>query len=445
MPTINRTKRWLQNTSSVNFIIWCLVASFGAYFGMYAFRKPFNTGEYLGFHLWGMDYKVILIISQVFGYMISKFIGIKVISELKHAQRIKLIIGLILFAETALLLFGLVPFPFGFFCLFLNGLPLGMIWGIVFSFLEGRRFTEILGFGLNISVIIASGVLKTIYLIVQQYTHASEFWMPFIIGAIFFPLFCFFVWMLSVIPAPTEEDKRQRAKRVPMNSIDRRKVLKEYGLGLICIIVIYAFLTMMRDYRDNFAVEIWTEIDPHWAKGVLAGTELITGVIVLIVTGCIAFIRNNLFGLRITQFLMAFGILLSGISTWLFHLHIISPFFWMLILGLGLFLAYIPVQTVLFERIIGLFRIQSNAGFFVYMCDSIGYFGSVGLLLYKEYFIPNESWSKLLIHLSYTLSITCIILLTICYLFFHKKYYKKRKEEKEHFSLSDENISIEVV
>lgn len=141
-----------------------MIASFGAYFCMYAFRKPFNTGLYEEFELWGMGYKTVLIISQVAGYMISKFLGIKVISELRASQRIRLILELILFAEGALLGFGLIPFPFNFVLLFFNGLPLGMVWGVVFSFLEGRRATEIISFGLSISLIVASGILKTIYL-----------------------------------------------------------------------------------------------------------------------------------------------------------------------------------------------------------------------------------------------------------------------------------------
>src|SRR5579859_262530 len=134
-------RKWMAS-SKVFFIIWCMLAAFGTYFCMYALRKPFNAGLYQGYHLWHIDYKAILIIAQVLGYMASKFIGIKVISELRPENRQKLIICLILVAELGLLLFGLIPPPYNFACLFLNGLPLGMIWGIIFSYLEGRRFTE---------------------------------------------------------------------------------------------------------------------------------------------------------------------------------------------------------------------------------------------------------------------------------------------------------------
>lgn len=407
--------------SKILFIVWCMVAAFGAYFCMYAFRKPFNAGTYSGYYLWGLDYKIILIIFQVFGYMLSKFVGIKVISELKPSNRIKLIIGLILFAEISLLFFGLVPYPYNFVFLFLNGLPLGMIWGIIFSYLEGRRFTEMISFGLCFSVIIASGILKTIYFEVQAIIPVSEFWMPFIIGLIFLPVFFLFVWMLSVIPAPSEEDKRLRTERLPMTREDKKQVFRQYWFGLFCLVATYAMLTMLRDFRDNFSVEIWTEMDKGFSKTVFSQTEIIIGLIVLMVIGSLSLIRNNIKGFRTTYLVMIIGILITGVSTLLFNFNLLSPFYWMLMIGMGLFLAYTPVQVVVFERMFGMFKIKGNAGFFVYICDSIGYMGSVGLLLYKEFFMADVSWTMVMMKFSYLLTTVSIVLLIASLIFFNIK------------------------
>ena len=38
---------------------------------MYAFRKPFTAGTYQGLSLFGVDYKVSLIILQLIGYALS--------------------------------------------------------------------------------------------------------------------------------------------------------------------------------------------------------------------------------------------------------------------------------------------------------------------------------------------------------------------------------------
>lgn len=410
------------NRSKFFFIAWSMIAAFGAYFCMYAFRKPFNAGTYSGFFLFGMDYKAILIIAQVFGYMVSKFIGIKIISELKPKNRQRLIISLIVFAEISLLFFGIVPHPYNFIFLFFNGLPLGMVWGIVFSYLEGRRFTEVLGMGLSISLIVSSGILKTVYFAIHGWLPSvSEFWLPCVIGLFFLPLFLFFVWMLSMMPAPNETDKLLRAERLPMTAADKKNVLKELGWGILCIVLMYTLLATLRDFRDNFSVEIWNEIQPSWDKTVFSKTEMISGVVVLFFVGCLSLIRNNIKGFWGTQWLIAFGVLLCGGSTLLFQLHKLSPFCWMLLTGMGLFLAYIPIQVAVFERIIALFKIKANAGFFIYICDSIGYLGSVALILYKEFFMKDTSWAKVMIRFSYLLTFISIILLVIIALFFNRK------------------------
>ena len=412
----------LLNRSKLFFIAWCMIAAFGTYFCMYAFRKPFTAGTYSGLSLWDIHYKSILIISQVFGYMVSKFIGIKIISELKSSQRKKLIIGLILFAEISLLLFGLVPQPYNFVLLFLNGLPLGMVWGIVFSYLEGRRFTEVLAMGLSISLIVSSGILKTAYFEIHDwFPSVTEFWMPALVGILFLPFFLLFVWMLSVIPQPTETDILLRTERVPMTKEDKRNVLKEFGFGIVCFVLMYSLLVTMRDFRDNFSVEIWKEIGGEWDKTIFSKTELITGLIVLGAIGCLSLIRSNIKGFWATQWLIALGSLLSGTSTFLFQTGLLTPFWWILLIGMGLFLAYIPIQVALFERLIAIFKIKANAGFFIYICDAIGYLGSVGLLLYKEFFMKDLSWAKVMMRFSYVLTGTCLLFLVLSAIFFNRK------------------------
>jgi len=105
------------------------MAAFGTYTSMYAFRKAFAAGTFSGQQYFHVDYKVWLVIAQVIGYTLSKFYGIKFISELKENQRAKSIFTLIGLAWLALLLFAVIPAPYNIVCLLLNGFPLGMIWG----------------------------------------------------------------------------------------------------------------------------------------------------------------------------------------------------------------------------------------------------------------------------------------------------------------------------
>ena len=142
-----RVRQWLAGRQSIVFTVVAGLAGFCAYFSMYAFRKPFTAATFdvvPGWHF-ALDYKIALVIAQAAGYALSKLIGVKVISEISPARRGLAILGLIGASWLALIAFALVPAPWNVAALFLNGLPLGMIWGLVFGYMEGRRVSEVLG------------------------------------------------------------------------------------------------------------------------------------------------------------------------------------------------------------------------------------------------------------------------------------------------------------
>jgi hypothetical protein len=68
---------------------WALVAAFGTYFCMYGFRKPYTAATYADVAFFGINYKFLLIIAQTIGYVIAKWVGIKIVSEIKPTQRIR--------------------------------------------------------------------------------------------------------------------------------------------------------------------------------------------------------------------------------------------------------------------------------------------------------------------------------------------------------------------
>ena len=65
---------------------------------------------------------------------------------------------------------------------------------------------------------------------------------------------------------------------------------------------------------------------------------------------------------------------------------------WMTFAGLGLYLGYVPYNAVFFERWLASFHYKGNVGFLIYVADSMGYLGSVSVLLVKELGHPDISW-----------------------------------------------------
>jgi MFS family permease len=401
--------------------IHMMLAAFITYCSMYAFRKPFTAGTYDNLILWGIDYKIVLITTQVVGYMLSKFIGIRVISSMNPGTRIRYILVLIGLAWFSLFLFGLLPYPYNFVLMFFNGLPLGMIWGIVFSFLEGRRNTELLGAGMSASFIVASGFVKAIGRYLIEYGGISEFWMPFMTGLVFIPFLALGVWMLSKIPKPEISDEMQRARRLPMNNQTRWAFFREFKNGIIMVVMIYIALTVFRDVRDNFAVELWTLLGYEHTPQILMTAEIPIAIGVFIIIALMIFIRENDKAFFTNIFIIMLGGIILIITTLLFQRGILNPTVWMIMVGFGMYLSYVSYHTMLFERWIALFKYPSNIGFLMYIADSFGYLGSVSVLFYKNFASHEFNWLSFTVFLSYLIGGLTVILSLFAYQYFKEK------------------------
>ena len=425
--------------SNLPFVLNASVASFGVYFCMYAFRKPFTVATFEGLEVFHIDYKILLIIAQVIGYVISKFIGIKIISELKANQRIFYLLGLIGISEIALVFFALVPKPYNILFMLLNGVPLGMIWGIVFSYLEGRKFTEILGVALSTSFIVSSGVVKSVGFFVMDSLHFSAFWMPAITGLLFVGPLLFFAWMLERIPKPSAEDIALRSERIPMTNKDRKKVVLQFLFPITIWVLFYTYLTAFRDFRDNFARELWDSIGYKDDIGVYTSSEIIVAFIVLLVLGAAFYFKDNMKALFFYQILLLLGSVSIGVSTFLFHTQNISPFSWMVVSGFGLYICYVPFNCLFFDRFIAAFKIKGNAGFFIYIADAFGYLGSVAVLLYKNFGQPNLSWLDFFMDGAYLIALMGIVVTISSMIYLNRKKKKIKKQNINYQFVLHEN------
>ncbi|EKJ98595.1 hypothetical protein RBSH_06054 [Rhodopirellula baltica SH28] len=388
--------RWLTGTNPTAFSIYCIVAAFGTYFCMYAFRKPFTAATYDGMVAFGVGYKTILITSQVAGYTLSKFVGIKVVSEMPARYRAISIVALITIAEISLLLFAVTPVPWNFVWLFVNGLPLGMVFGLVLGFLEGRAVTETLSAGLCASFILSSGFVKSVGRTLIEVHDVGTFWMPVITGLLFVGPLLMFVWMLSQIPAPSANDERLRSKRSPMNGEQRRAFWRRHALGLTGLLSIYVLLTLIRSLRDDFAIEIWSELGVENEPTVFARSEFWVMIGVVIVSGLTSLIRNNR-----TAFLSSIALLTTGFAIVVAAVAgqtygQLSPMTFMVLLGFGMYIPYVAFHTTVFERMIAALRENGTIGYLMYLADALGYLGYVGVMLYRNSVTSDRNFLTLM-------------------------------------------------
>lgn len=449
-PTVRKSGRIstvLEQAPSPLFAAYAILAAFSVYFCMYAFRKPFSAAQYQDLQAFGLPLKTVFVIAQILGYTISKYVGTKVCSEVKRGQRMVMLISMIALAELALLLFAILPGNLKILAIFLNGIPLGMVWGLVVWYLEGRRTSELLLAGLSCSFIMASGIVKGIGLALMsgaeslpmflidlggpigklQWTlpnpyysvgEISQFWMPFLTGLLFVIPFLIAAFFLNQIPNPSELDEKARMHREPMDGRQRREWLMRFLPGLAMLFFIYFFLTAFRDFRDNFGAEIFHELGYLDDTGIFSRSETWVTIGTITPLAFLFLIKNNRFGLIGAFTIMTVGTLLLGVGTWLFDAGKITGLQWMISIGLGSYLAYVPFGSVLFDRIIATTRTVGTAVFAIYVADALGYTGSIGVRLYKDLFQSDISDLTFMRYFSYTMAVVATLLFVASCVYF---------------------------
>ena len=402
--------------------IYAAIVVFLAYTMIFGFRKSFTVATFDGIMVAGYSYKTMLVISQVLGYMLAKFYGIKYISELKRTGRGTIILVLTAISWLSWLCFALIPVPYNIAFLFINGFPLGMLWGVVFSYIEGRRGTDFIGATLAVSFIFASGFVRSAGGWLMLEFQLSEFWVPFYTGLLFAVPLLLFVYLMEKIPPPEAQDISERMERTPMSAAQRNTFLKTFLPGLIACILIYTFATIFRDIRDNFGAEMWKEMGYFNQPAIFTKTETPITLIILLLIGSMVMIRNSFKALLVAHAFIGLGFLLAGLSTIAFTYNQLSPLWWMTTVGLGLYMVYIPFNAVFFERLIATFKYAGNVGFLIYLADSFGYIGSVGVLLSKEVFRVQMNWVSFFSNSVILLSVIGLLLTVFSAFYFRTKY-----------------------
>ena len=404
--------------------LFASIVAFLTYASVYAYRKPFTVATFEGVSFWDVSYQTLLIISQGIGYMFSKFYGIKFIAELKRLERWKTILILIGISWFALLGFAFVPPPFGMPFLLTNGFVLGFLWGIIFSYVEGRRTTDFIGSAMAVSFIFAGGFTRSVAVILRDQWAVPEQWLGFVTGLVFIVPLMFFIFLLEKIPVPDAEDVAERTVRLPMDKAARKSLLKQFGLGLVLVTVTYVFLTVMRDVRDNFMSNMWNELGYGSKPAIFTKTETITSLIVLGMMSLLVVIRKNILAFRLVHLVIISGFTIAGVASVLFLNGSMSGAMWMMLTGLGLYMGYIPFNCIFFERMIATFRIAGNVGFLIYIADAYGYLGSMVVVLSKEIGRVQLNWVYFYSNGVILFAVLGIIGTSFSYFYFDRKFKK---------------------
>lgn len=419
-PQVN----WLNRVPPAVLAAYAITAAFGVYFCMYAFRRPFDAVTFtdVRFLNTSIDLKTACVISQLLGYLLSKYAGATICSEVRANRRAALLITLILVSEVGLLLFAVLPANWKPLGMLINGLPLGMVWGVVVRYLEGRRSSEVLLAGLSCSYIIAGAITRDIGRDwVMATWQVPAVWMPFVTGGLFFVPLWISVYMLDRLPPPAPDDVAQRAPRHRMELDERQAFLKRFQFGLFSLLAAYFLLTAFRDFRDHYSAELFASLGLSDRRSIFTQTEKWAVFGTIPAMGALSLITSHRAALLATYLLIISGFAMIGLATWAFCTQFISGYVWMAWVGVGLYLAYVPFGVSLFERLMAGSRMAGTSVFAIQLADGVGYTGSAIIQIYRDLVHGQSVHLAFMIPFATVVSISGILLMTISGLFMGRR------------------------
>lgn len=252
--------------------------------------------------------------------------------------------------------------------------------------------------------------------------------MPAITGALCYPIMILSVLFLNQIPEPNEIDKIQRTERQPMRKAECIDFLRKFFSGIVLLVIFYSALTIFRELRDSFAADIWKELDVKGAM-IFTQTEIPITIVVLGLMLMLYFIKSNRWAVNSIYIMSMIGGGLMIISTILFTLHILSPIWWMVISGLGMYLGYIPF-SFLIDRLIASLKIISTMVFLLYLADSFGYLGTAIVFIIKNFSEITISWTNMLIYMAYISGGIAMISIYFIFRYFRRQIVQVVNKEK---------------
>lgn len=190
-------------------------------------------------------------------------------------------------------------------------------------------------------------------------------------------------------------------------------MFREMFWSLIPLTLLYVVLTVYRDIRDSFMVDIFRELRLPAEPALFARLEIAVTLIVLVILIFVARIRRHRNAVRAQLLLLLSSAILVGVSTVLFYKNSISPEVWMILTGVGTYIAYIPFNSMLFERLIALYRLEGTVGFLMYFADSFGYLASCTLYVGASTLETSIDWTGLFLHTGRTYVIAAPIFLIV--------------------------------
>ena len=117
---------------------------------------------------------------------------------------------------------------------------------------------------------------------------------------------------------------------------------------------------------------------------VFAKSEFWVMVGVVTINGLAIMIRDNRKAMLASIGMLCFGFLIVLGSIAAQRTGVVTPMFFMVTLGLGLYVPYVAFHTTVFERLIAAFRESGTLGYLMCLADAVGYLVYVAMMIFRN-------------------------------------------------------------
>ncbi|MEY3443533.1 MAG: hypothetical protein RLZZ519_1814, partial [Bacteroidota bacterium] len=248
----------------------------------------------------------------------------------------------------------------------------------------------------------------------------------FVLGGLCLPLVLLSVWMLEKIPPPSAADVQARSPRISLNGKQRRKLFGAFAFGLTAVLVANMVMTVGRDIKDNFLVEIFHNLGIGDSIKIYSQTETIVGLAVLGILSLMVLVKGNRMAFFLIHFIMIAGFATMILATYLLSQQMMNPLTVVILHGVGLYTSYIVFQSLYFERFLATFQVSGNVGFLIYLSDFVGYLMSCIILIAKELVGFSTQWDKFFFQVSYVVGILGIMSVLVAIFYFSRKIHPSK-------------------
>jgi hypothetical protein len=132
-------------------------------------------------------------------------------------------------------------------------------------------------------------------------------------------------------------------------------------------------------------------------------------------------VKDNKKAFYLGLFICLLGFILSLIAVIGLQVNFLNGFWFMVLVGLGLYLPYVVVHTTIFERLLAMTREKGNCGYLMYLADAIGYLGYVAVIISNSFVSKQISVLNLFVIMVASISVISCVLVVFAWIYFVKK------------------------